>query len=375
MEAIGTKSCVPHAPRVMRRVSGPPGVVAFMDPRPGLTDGRRSPTVRWGLVAIGLLTLFVVAACDAGSADNDPTNTSSSSNPTTSIRAPTSTTVATLTTTTTTPDASGEVLAAWGTFWEVWAAVRASDDLDRAPLDAVADAGVVDGVVALFERQRESGLGAVVTEVVTHASVMEVGSVEAVVEDCVLLSPSFTDNAGVWYEADLRDSGSGWIVADLRIRAGGGCVPEQLAADAIAGYKAYYDAADEFWDPPDPDHPLISEVMAQPRLGNVIDLLEEHEARGVAFRSSPVPHPEVVEVRSPTELVILDCYEPDLTDGLYDLTTGERLPDEPPVREGQRNLRSAVMVFENGKWKSSDFQGQVDFACEFAPTERGLPSV
>jgi hypothetical protein len=239
----------------------------------------------------------------------------------------------------------------------------------------VADDGVVDGAIALFERQRESGLGAVKTEVVTHTKVTEHGPSEAVIEDCVLLSPSFTESAGVWYEADLRDSGSGWIVAELRIVAGGGCVPEEMAADAIAGYEAYYDAADEFWDPPDPDHPLISEVMAQPRLSNVIDLLEEHEARGVAFRSSPVPHPEVVEVRSPTELVILDCYEPDLTDGLYDLTTGERLPDEPPVREGQRNLRSAVMVFEDGKWKSSDFQGQVDFACEFAPTTRGLPSV
>jgi hypothetical protein len=83
----------------------------------------------------------------------------------------------------------------------------------------------------------------------------------------------------------------------------------------------------------------------------------------------------VIEVRSPTELVILDCTEPDTDYGVYDLETGERLADEPAVREGQRNLRSAVMVFEAGKWKSSDFQGQVDFACEFAPTERGLPSV
>ena len=33
------------------------------------------------------------------------------------------------------------------------------------------------------------------------------------------------------------------------------------------------------------------------------------------------------------------------------------------------------MVFEDGFWKVSDLQGQVDFACEFAPTERGLPAV
>jgi hypothetical protein len=73
--------------------------------------------------------------------------------------------------------------------------------------------------------------------------------------------------------------------------------------------------------------------------------------------------------------VILSCLEPDPDYGLYDLDTGERLPDEQPVREGQRDLESAVIVLEDGKWKVSDLQGQVDFACEFAPTERGLPSV
>ena len=368
------KSCVPHSPRGMRRVGGPPGVAALMDPRPGLTDGRRSPALRWGLVAIGLMTLLVVAACDSSSAEIDPTVSPSSSNPTRSTGASTST-IVTSTTTTTAPDASDEVLAAWGSFWERWATVRASDNLDRAPLDAVAEAGVVDGVVALFERQRESGLGAVTTEVVNHAKVTEVGSAEAVVEDCVLLSPSFTDDAGVWYEADLRDSGSGWLVVDLRILAGSGCVPEVMASEAIAAYGSFYEGWTTFFDPPDPDHPLIGEVLAEPQRSLVVDLLDDYEARGAALRGEPTTHPEVIEVRSATELVILDCNEPDIDYGVYDLETGERLADEPAVREGQRNLRSAVMVFENGKWKSSDFQGQVDFACEFAPTERGLPSV
>jgi hypothetical protein len=105
------------------------------------------------------------------------------------------------------------------------------------------------------------------------------------------------------------------------------------------------------------------------------ELLAEHAERGVALRSDPTTHPEVVEMRSPSELVILDCYEPGPDDGVYDLETGERLPDEPEVRSGQRNLRSAVMVFEDGRWKASDFQGQVNHECEFAPTDRGLPSV
>ena len=337
----------------------------------------KGPTApAWRRRLVGLLTVSLfAAACSNSSPAADPTTTADS--PTTSAPATTagSTTSTSITTTTTVAPLEEELLAAWDGFWEAWTTVRASEDLDPGPLQEVASPDVVAGAVALFERQRESGLDPVETEVVTHAKVTNTESDQAVIEDCVLLSPSFTESAGVWYEADMRISGSSWLVADLRIRSVGGCVPAEMAADAIAGYEAYYDAVNEFWDPPDPGHPLISDVLAEPRLSNVISLLEEHEARGVAFRTSPITHAEVIEVRSATELVILDCYEPDPADGLYDLATGERLPDEPTIREGQRNLRSAVMVFENGRWKSSDFQGQVDFACEFAPTERGLPSV
>ena len=95
----------------------------------------------------------------------------------------------------------------------------------------------------------------------------------------------------------------------------------------------------------------------------------------MALRGRPaILHPEVIEVRSPTELVILSCLEPASDYGAYDIDSGERLDDVPAVRNGQRNLESAVMVLEGDHWKVSDLQGQVDFACEFAPTDRGLPS-
>lgn len=254
--------------------------------------------------------------------------------------------------------------------------VRASDDLDPAPLVAVAAPSVVDGALALFERQRSSGSGAVETEVVLHPSVIEVGPDGASVEDCVLLSPSFTDTVGVWYQANLVRTEEGWIVDTVRVRGGsGGCVPKEMADAAIAGYEAYYDAEPDFWNPPDPDHPLIREVLAEPQLSFIVGLLHDHEERGVTLRGQPTTHPEVIEVRSPTELVILSCNEPDPDYGVYDLASGERLPDEPSVRDDQRDLQSAVIVLEDGKWKVSDLQGQVDFPCEFAPTRRGLPSV
>ena len=348
-------------------------MTARQQPVPGLGG----PVSLRSLLAPVLASFLVFAACSNASPAGDPTTTSDSLATSTSAAPPSTSTSTTLATTTTTaPDPLEEdLLAAWEAFWEAWSAVRASGDLDPTRLQQVADPEVVEGVLALFERQRESGLGPIETDVVTFAKVIDVGSDRAAIEDCVLLSPPFTDTASVWYQADLRTSGQRWIVADLRIPTGGGCVPEEMAEAALASYEAFYDGWAEFWDPPDPGHPLLDQVLADPQKTLIVDLIAEHETRGAALRGRPTTYPEVIEVRGPTELVILSCLEPDPSYGLYDLDTGARLGDVPVVRAGQRNLESAVMVLDGDRWKVSDLQGQVDFACAFAPTDRGLPSV
>ena len=342
----------------------------------GLGDSLRSLSLRGAAMA----TLILLSACSP--ANSSPTTTtllppsSSTTATTTTISStPKSSTTSTSTTTSTTVSPAQDVVGGWGAFWDAWAAVRASEDLDPGPLETVAVPDVVDGVIALFEGQRSSGSGPVETEFVLHPKVTDSGADRATLEDCVLLAPSFTDTAGVWYEADLTRTGDAWIVEALRIQTTGGCVPEEVAAAAIAGYEAYYAAEAEFWDPPTPDSQLLDAVLADPQKSFIVGILEQHATRGVALRGQPTLHPEVIEVRSPTELVILSCNEPDPDFGLYDVESGERLSDEPPVRDGQRDLQSAVMVFEGGSWKVADLQGQVDYACEFAPTDRGLPSV
>ena len=330
------------------------------------------------LVGVVVATLLF-AACSGGSS------------PTTSIETPDQSSTSSTTQTTDPPTTSSttspppeptsstlpedELTATWASYWQAWTDVRASEDLDAGPLQAVASADVVEGAIALFERQRSSGQGPVETNVELHPTVVDAEGDRATVEDCVLLAPSFTSTVGVWHEADLVRANQGWIVDDVRVRGAGGCVPKAIADAAIAGYEAYYEAEAEFWDPPDPNSPLIDDVLADPQKSFIVGLLEEHQDRGVAVRGHPTTHPEVVEVRSATEVVILSCSEPDPAYGIYDIDSGERLPDEPAVRDGQRDLQSAVMVLDDGLWKVSDLQGQVDFACEFAPTDRGLPSV
>ncbi len=335
------------------------------------------------LVGVTVAALLIFSACT--SADSDDSTSTSSIPPTTSTTshssststdapAPSTSTSTSIAPTTTVPPPE-EVVDAWNAYWAAWAEVRVSESLDPAPLEAVASSDVVAGALALFERERSSGVGPVQTEVVLHAAVTDQDSDRASVEDCVLLSPSFTETVGVWYEADLTRTGEGWIVDTIRIPSGGGCVPHEMADAAIDGYEAYYDAEADFWDPPNPDSRLLDNVLVEPQRSFIVELLELHRTRGVALRGQPATHPEVIEVRSPTELVILSCSEPDPDYGLYDLDSGKRLSDEPPIRAGQRDLQSAVMVLDGGTWKVSDFQGQVDFACEFAPTDRGLPSI
>ena len=337
------------------------------------SNGCGGPSWPPSFVGAALAALLMLAACSSSGASDSTTTMSTLMSTTADLTTSSTSTSMPVTATTALP--SEDVIEAWDAYWNAWAEVRASEDFDGSALGSVASSTVIDGALALFDRERSSGLAAVETEVVLHPTVTDLEADSATVEDCVLLVPSFTDNVGVWHQADLVRTEEGWLVDAIRIPRGGACVPREVGEAAIAGYQVYYQAQAEFWDPPNPDSPLVDRVMAEPQLSFIVGLLEQHEGRGVALRGQPTTHPEVIEVRSETEVVILDCLEPALDFGLYDLATGERLEDEPLVREGQRNLRSAVMVFRNGEWKVSDLQGQVDFACEFAPTDRGLPSV
>jgi hypothetical protein len=329
------------------------------------------------LVGVALVTLMVVIACSGGSSGSSTTEvplTSSSTEPS-STSSSTSASTSTPANPTTTTVPSGEVAAAWSSYWQAWATVRASDNLDPAPLEAVASPDVVDGAISLFELQRSSGQGPVETDFELHPAIETSEPDRATVEDCVLLAPSFTETVGVWHEADVVRTDQGWIVDEIRIRSAGGCIPREMAEAAIEGYEAFYAGWPRFWDPADPASPLLGELLTEPQLSVIVELLTEHQERGAALRGQPSLHPEVIEVRNSTEVVVLSCLEPDPEYGLYDVESGERLDGVAPVQAGQTNLESAVMVLEGGRWKVSDLQGQVDFECEFAPTDGGLPPV
>ena len=252
----------------------------------GLGDSFRSLSI----AGVALAALLFLGACTSNGS-GESTTTSSIPQSTSSSTDPPSTSTSTSTSTavTTTLPPTQDVIDDWSAYWDAWAEVRASDDFDPAPLNALAAVDVVEGALTLFERQRTSGLGAVQTEVSLHATVTDSDPDKASIEDCVLLSPALTDTVGVWYQADLSRTDQGWVVAAVRIPSGGGCVPGEMAEAAITGYEAYYEAQVEFWDPPDSDHPLINRVNRPGFRGDSTSMREDGVHGTTAKVSSRVP--------------------------------------------------------------------------------------
>jgi len=252
----------------------------------------------------------------------------------------------------------------------MWSAA-ANRNVDEAAVERLrmlASGDVADRVLASFP--------GTVERTVTSFPVVEVQDDRSVViNDCFIVTPPVTSSATLWYSGRVALFGGAWVVSELIPESLIGCVPAELGIPAIQGYENYWDARLEFWDPADPQSPLVAETTTGDQRALIRGLLEDHQARRLVLRGRPETHPEIIEVRSPTELVILDCQLQDPERGLFVAATGERLPNIAPIREDQRDIVSAVMQLEDGRWRVADVQGQVDAACEYAPTERGLPQV
>jgi hypothetical protein len=335
-----------------------PDVVTGAEPRSRPPSSRRSKTACLALIAA---CAFVAAACNG---DTNGTVTSSSPVSQGSLSATTSppSSVEPSTTSPLSPDEAAAV-SAWRVLWD--AATRRPGTEEGAR--GVADPAVVDRLFALTREPR------MVTSSPTPSSGPD-GAVRIV--DCVFVSPTLSATATIGFEGLVMKGSDGKSkVTDLMPRSGQllPCAPSAMSAAATAGYEAYWDARLRFWDPPNEGSPLVAETMTGPQRALIQQLLREHQTRNLAFRGRPTTHPEVIEVRSPTELVILDCQLADPGTGIFDRGSGVRAPDVDPIAPGQRDLTSAVMRLEGGSWKVSDVQGQVGVTCDFSPTTRALP--
>jgi len=330
------------------------------------------------VAGLGLLT----SSCSGQGSTSDtvPPTSSTTGPPRTTTTSTTSTTTATTTTTTARPVVTPEgVLAGWNAFWDVWVLQGASDPIDRMALEEVASSEVVDGVIALFQREREKGARLTIRRVIPSGVVEDIGDGTASLTACTLISRSLTGRPGTLYDAVLVERDGAWIVDELSVVTTGGCVPVAVAEAAIGAYEAYWDDRDSMSNPADPDAPWLKHRTVGEHLEVLTEGYTDLQERGLYFQGRPETHPEIVEVLPDWSLVILDCMVVPPDWGVFDVETNARTDDaRDPGPEGRIDLRSARMENDDralltGEWRVATLAGEVDASCEFAPTEDGLP--
>ncbi len=323
--------------------------------------------------ALILAVALVAAACSNGDDSiAEPNGPTEASTETTATPSPTTAAIIDPDPTAT-PDPN-EAVAAWVRMWDGAELLVTNPEAASSEILAVASEDVFAQLDTIYNPTVDSDV-ANSARVFDNSPVVDVQADGTVaISDCMFETPK-AGNATIWYSGVAEATDDGWMITSVTLTSEIGCVPASLATEAIAGYEAYWDARVEFWDPADPANPLVQQTMAGAYLELIEGLLIDHATRGLALRGRPITHPELIEVRSATEVAILDCRNQDTGRGLFDIESGERLGDIPVVREGQRDLGSAVMVLDNGVWKVSDLQGQADVSCDTAPTPQGLPVV
>ena len=199
------------------------------------------------------------------------------------------------------------------------------------------------------------------------------GSVD--IRDCIIYFPQvFESITHVHSGLASPDGDGGWIIDGIT-RESRGCVPAELNEQVLEHYEEYRLAREEYWNPPDPDHPLIAETLT----GDFQDLIRQavlqFQIDGRSVESPDLEnHPEIVLVRTSTRVVLQDCATPDPEGGVFD-TSGDRVEGDIPPRPGSRTFWEVTMVLVDGRWKAENVDAEVDVDCQQAPTPAGLPEV
>ncbi len=195
------------------------------------------------------------------------------------------------------------------------------------------------------------------------------------INDCLISSVLRDGNAASWYEGQAVPIDNGWRIETVTPVALDGCVPAVLADEIIADYLKAVEAPSEYWNPAQPFHPLVTETMTGARLERIQAILIDHERDGWYLIDEIESRPEVFAVLTATQVKVADCQTSAPGRGLFDAegNVQEGLPDIE--RPDQRNLEEVTMRLVDGSWKAADVQGQDDWDCDFAPSDRGLPKV
>ncbi len=195
------------------------------------------------------------------------------------------------------------------------------------------------------------------------------------IRDCIIYEPQiFESITHIHSGTAIPDGDGGWII-DSVTRETRGCVPAALNEQILTNYDEYRLALAEYWNPPDPDHPLIAETLT----GDFHDVTRravlQFQVDGRRLDSVALEnHPEIVSVFSSTRVLVQDCAVPDPDGGVFK-QSGERVEGDVPPKPGSTDLWKVTMTLVDGRWKTENVDATFDADCQGAPTPAGLPKV
>lgn len=277
------------------------------------------------------------------------------------------------------PSVEQQVAAVWDAFHterlnQAAAEVLGGPEPDPAPfIDLATDDGIETAVALITIGRSEIPFEVTASESWPHIEIDTTGT-GAQVSDCLLVATRAADQpdadatarSQVW-TGTLVASDTGWRVDD--VAAGiDNCVPPELNQLLISAYVAWHNAANQWLDPPTPDHPLLDEVMTGDGLEETRGWLQENQDLDYVIRDShdPTAFAVVTDLGIGTAW-ITDCYPAiDGTVAAFDRGTGEQRDDlTPPPVDGQTD-RTVVNLSRtaDGVWKVAGNRTGRNAICE-----------
>ncbi len=238
-----------------------------------------------------------------------------------------------------------EIEAIWVELWAAATSVGADRDTAFAELGAsinpAVEAELTDRIPGDIER------------VVANNPVLSDGDNGSVrIDDCLNVDPSFTEENASWWSATAVAGDDGrWVIQDLMLETGEGCVPAAVAEEAIAAYLEFWESRADYWNPADPDHPAIERTVTGGELERIVALLTEDREKGwYVVIDEETYDPYVAIYENATTVLVVDCIVVPPSTGVFD-ADGNRLDEIAEPVPGQRDFAELLLVRADGRWK------------------------
>ncbi|MGF1599991.1 MAG: hypothetical protein ACFCVK_24290, partial [Acidimicrobiales bacterium] len=238
----------------------PVGKAAAPRTSPSPSGAAQEKTMSHKPLAVLFFLALVGAACSGGGNDSvaDDLNGATPSTPSTALADPAPTSAPTTELTSALPAAEGAG-DAWVAMWDGAEGLVTDQTVARTEIDAVATAEVADQLETIFSPEVAGDVEIAARTFENRPVLTDIGNGMVEIDDCLQVTPPDTAPF-VWFAGTATAEDGSWRITSIEPKALGGCVPAEIAEAAIAGYEAYWDARVEFWEPADPNHPLVEQT-------------------------------------------------------------------------------------------------------------------